>query len=69
MAKLNRVVSRESAGKNQYKLVINLDEMFGTLVPNSSRFRQAVGQAILDKIVDPERVRAKRRTSQTQVIC
>ena len=55
MAKLNRVVSRELAGKNQYKLVINLDEMFGTLVPNSSRFRQAVGQAILDKIVDRTR--------------
>ena len=51
MAKLNRAVRRESAGSNQYKLVIDLDEMFGRLVPNSSRFRQAVGQAILDTIV------------------
>lgn len=55
MAKLNRSVRRESAGSNQYKLIIDLDEMFGRLVPNSSRFRQAVGQAILDKIIERTR--------------
>jgi hypothetical protein len=50
MAKLNRWVSRVSAGRNKYKLVIDLDELFGTAFPNSSRLRQAVGQEILDII-------------------
>lgn len=29
---------------------VNLDELFGTLVPNSTELRQAVGQAIIDRI-------------------
>lgn len=29
---------------------MNLDELFGTLTPNSTELRQAVGQAIIDKI-------------------
>lgn len=34
----------------EVKLEVDLDEMFGTLVPDSSSFRQKVGQAIIDKI-------------------
>ena len=29
---------------------VNLDELFGTLTPNSTELRQAVGQAIIDRI-------------------
>lgn len=29
---------------------MNLDELFGTLIPNSTELRQAVGQAIIDRI-------------------
>lgn len=32
------------------ELTVDLDEMFGTIVPDSSSFRQDVGQAIIDKI-------------------
>jgi len=34
------------------RLEVNLDELFGTLTPNSTEFRQSVGQAIIDKIRD-----------------
>lgn len=35
---------------NKAKLEIDLDEFFGTIVPDNTLFRQAVGQAIIDKI-------------------
>ena len=47
MAKLKQVLSGKKA-----RLEVNLDELFGTLVPNNSELRQAVGQAIIDKIRD-----------------
>jgi hypothetical protein len=50
MPKLNRWVERITVGSNQYAIVIDLDEIFGTAFPNSSRLRQAVGQEILDII-------------------
>jgi hypothetical protein len=50
MPKLNKYVERLSAGRNQFKLRINLDEVFGTAFPNSSRLRQSVGQEIIDII-------------------
>jgi hypothetical protein len=37
---------------NQAKLEVNLDELFGKKFPNDSSLRQAVGQAIIDKIRD-----------------
>ncbi len=50
MPKLNKFSERITTGSNQYALKINLDEIFGTAFPNSSRLRQAVGQEILDII-------------------
>lgn len=35
---------------NRARLEVNLKELFGSNVPNSSEFRQAVGQAIIDTI-------------------
>jgi hypothetical protein len=49
MPKINKVMVQNLKGDNP-ELVIDLDEMFGTLVPDSSSFRQKVGQAIIDKI-------------------
>lgn len=37
-------------GKNNIGLEIDLTEMFGAQVPNSTQFRQAVGQALIDEI-------------------
>lgn len=37
---------------NRARLEVNLKELFGSNVPNSSEFRQAVGQAIIDAIQD-----------------
>jgi hypothetical protein len=45
VAKLKQILTGEKA-----KLEVNLDELFGTLVPNSTELRQAVGQAIIDRI-------------------
>ncbi len=50
MPKLNKYAERITVGSNQYALRIDLDEIFGTAFPNSSRLRQAVGQEILDLI-------------------
>lgn len=50
MPKLNKWTERVTVGSNQYALRVNLDEIFGTAFPNSSRLRQAVGQEILDII-------------------
>lgn len=50
MPKLNKWTDRVTVGSNQYALRIDLDEIFGTAFPNSSRLRQAVGQEILDLI-------------------
>lgn len=36
----------------QAKLEVNLDELLGFVVPNNSSLRQAIGQAIIDKIRD-----------------
>lgn len=49
MAKLNSVMNQKISG-TEVKLEVDLDEMFGMLVPDSSSFRQKVGQAIIDKI-------------------
>lgn len=51
MAKLNSTMKQILGGK-EAKLEVNLDAMFDTLVPDSTSFRQAVGQAIIDKIRD-----------------
>jgi hypothetical protein len=51
LPRLNRFVNRVAAGRNRFELVVNLDEMFGTAFPNSSRLRQLIGQEILDTIV------------------
>jgi hypothetical protein len=50
LPKLNKYSERITVGSNQYALRIDLDEIFGTAFPNSSRLRQAVGQDILDII-------------------
>lgn len=49
MAKLNRVMDQRLSG-DEASLEVDLDEMFGTIVPDSSSFRQAVGQKIIDRI-------------------
>ena len=51
MAKLNNVMKQIVSGTSA-KLEVDLDEMFQMLVPDSSSFRQRVGQAIIDKIRD-----------------
>jgi hypothetical protein len=51
LPKLNKYSERITVGSNQYALRIDLDEIFGTAFPNSSRLRQAVGQDILDIII------------------
>lgn len=51
MAKINSVMNQKISG-TEVQLEVDLDEMFGTLVPDSSSFRQQVGQAIIDKIRD-----------------
>ena len=43
-------IQKQLLSGDQARLEIDLDEMFGTLVPDSSEFRQAVGQAIIDRI-------------------
>lgn len=58
MAKLNSVMKQILSGK-EAKLEVDLDEMFGEIVPDSTAFRQAVGQAIIDKI--------RERTQDDQV--
>jgi hypothetical protein len=47
MAKLKQILTG-----NKARLEVDLEEMFGVDVPNDSKFRQAVGQAIIDKIRD-----------------
>lgn len=42
-------MSQTLSGQNP-KLTVDLDEMFGMIVPDSTSFRQRVGQAIIDKI-------------------
>lgn len=49
MPKLNSVLNQKTSGQDP-RLEVNLDEMFGQMVPNSTSFRQRVGQAIIDKI-------------------
>lgn len=49
MPKLNSVMNQKISG-TEVQLEVDLDEMFGMLVPDSSSFRQKVGQAIIDKI-------------------
>ena len=43
------IETRTLSGKNP-KLKINLTEMFGQRVPDSAAFKEAVGQAIIDRI-------------------
>jgi hypothetical protein len=49
MPKLNKWVDRTIEGVNQYAIEIDLEKIFDN-VPNSSSFRQAVGQAAIDII-------------------
>jgi hypothetical protein len=49
VAKLNSTLNQKISG-TEVQLEVDLDDMFGTLVPDSSSFRQSVGQAIIDKI-------------------
>lgn len=58
MAKLNSVMKQILSG-NEARLEVDLDEMFGGLVPDSTTFRNVVGQAIIDKI--------RERTQEDQV--
>jgi len=44
-------LKQKLSGK-QAKLEVNLDELFGMIIPNNSSLRQAIGQAIIDKIRD-----------------
>lgn len=41
---------RQRKTSNSVSLEVDLDELFGVIVPDSTLFRQAVGQAIIDKI-------------------
>lgn len=38
--------------ETKMELEVSLDDLFGTQVPNNREFREAVGQAIVDKIVE-----------------
>lgn len=38
--------------ESKMELEVDLDELFGVKVPNNREFREAVGQAIVDKIVE-----------------
>lgn len=46
---LDKSMKQKLSG-NKASLEINLDELFDVIVPDNSEFRQAVGQAIIDKI-------------------
>ena len=52
MPKLNDVLDQKTSSQTNVRLEVNLDEMFGQIVPDSTAFRQEVGQAIIDKIVE-----------------
>ena len=41
---------RQKKTSNSISLEVDLDELFGVIVPDNTLFRQAVGQAIIDKI-------------------
>lgn len=42
-------LKQKLSGK-QARLEVNLDELFGVIMPNNSTLRQAIGQSIIDKI-------------------
>jgi hypothetical protein len=60
MAKIAKAQNRFLSGNNP-RLKINLKEIFGDNLPDSFRFRQAIGQAIIDKI----KSRAQNNLSRT----
>lgn len=45
-------MKREIKKPSQTKITVNLKEFFGGKVPHNNEFREAVGQAIIDTIVD-----------------
>lgn len=55
---LDKSMKQKLSG-NKASLEINLDELFDVIVPDNSEFRQAVGQAIIDKI----RERAQKKNA------
>lgn len=59
MAKLRQILTG-----NEARLVVNLEELFGVDIPNDSQFRQAVGQAIIDKIRERTRSGVDRNGKQ-----
>ena len=52
MPKLNDILNQKISDQNDVRLEVDLIEMFGQSVPDSTAFRQSVGQAIIDKIRD-----------------
>lgn len=50
MPKLNDILNQKISDQDNVTLEVSLTDMFGGEVPDSSTFRQEVGQAIIDKI-------------------